>query len=64
MCLNSLDGVSMYKLTLGAALTVSLQDIDIFNVVFGTENGLALDGFNRTNNQICKKDWICVDKFA
>ena len=37
MGLDSLDSISVNKLTLGAGLSVSFQDIDVLDVVFGAK---------------------------
>jgi len=64
MCLNSLYGVSIDELALGAALAVCFDNVDVFDVVLGAEDGFLLDWANGVDNQIAEEVEICVDQFA
>ena len=64
MGLDILDGITVDKLTLSAALTMGLENVDVFYVVLGAEHGLLLDCLDGVDNQIREEDRVRVDKFA
>jgi hypothetical protein len=64
MGLDCLDGIAMDELTLGAALTVGFEDVDVFDMVLRSKHGLLLNGLDSVDYQICEEDWVCVDEFA
>ena len=50
MGLDSLNCISFDELTISAALSMSLENVDRFDIVLSSKNRLLLDGSNRIDH--------------
>jgi len=66
MGFNGLNGITSDELTLSAALTVSLEDIDRFDVILDLreESGLLFNSMDGIYDQAGKEISIGIDQFA
>lgn len=64
MSLDSLNSIAVDELTLGAALPVGLEDIDILDVILGSKYRLGFNSLDRADDQVREEGRIRVDKLA